>query len=77
MTDQIRYADGVAVVVTTADGAQLPAVARSPLEQRRDISGRRIHDFPVVWVDVLRHDGSGPARTPWPADAVRLAEEPR
>ena len=30
--------------------------------------GRKIHDFPVVWID-LRGQG-----IPWPADAVELPE---
>jgi hypothetical protein len=77
MGDEAEYADGVAVVVTTADGTLESAIARSPLEQRHDAAGRRLHDFPIVWVDVLRRGGSGPVRTPWPADAAQLAEAPR
>lgn len=69
------FADGVPVLITTADGLRLSAVARSGLERERDRAGRKIHDFPVVWVEVPRWDGSGTVLDPWPADAVETAPE--
>lgn len=61
-----RIECGDPIEVRDAHGAWNPAVARSTVEPtHRD--GRKIHDFPVVWVAL-----PGVAEPmPWPAEAVR------
>jgi hypothetical protein len=60
----VQYGDPVEV--RDAHGVWHPAVARSGVEPtHRD--GRKVHDFPVVWVAL-----PGVAEPmPWPAPAVR------
>lgn len=45
-----------------------PAVAASAIEGVWK-DGKKIHDFPVVWVDLPG------GRVPWPLDAIRVASE--
>lgn len=54
-----------AVQVQDAGGEWLPAEAISEVEPTH-IDGRKVHDFPVVWV---RFENGGPI--PWPAESVR------
>ena len=62
----VRIEYGDPVEVRDMHGAWVPAVARSGVEgTHRD--GRKIHDFPVVWVAL-----PGVAEPlPWPAEDVR------
>jgi hypothetical protein len=60
-----RITAGDAVRIQDADGEWWLATADSPIEPpHRD--GRKIHDFPVIWV---RHNGG--RRLPWPATHVQ------
>lgn len=53
-------------MITDAFGVEHAAIALSGVEgTHRD--GRKIHDFPIVWVRTVR--GS---RIPWPREDVRL-----
>jgi hypothetical protein len=73
VTDQPRIKPGDRLMVTTAFGAEVPAVADSHVEGTHDpVSGNRIHDFPVVWI---RFDGTDGKRIPWPRESVRLVDE--
>jgi hypothetical protein len=68
-----RYTDGQPVIVIDVDGNKHAAIARSDVEGRfRD--GRKVHDFPVVWVEIPRYD-DGTDRIPWPAEAVHARTE--
>lgn len=63
-----RYTDGQPVTVIDADGEPHHAVARSDVEgTHRD--GRKIHSFPVVWVEIPGSDGDQRC-VPWPAESV-------
>lgn len=57
---------GDRVRVLDAHGQWHEATADSSVEGTRDGAGRKIHDFPVVWVIVDGH----PDRMPWPQEAV-------
>lgn len=58
--------EGDSIVITDAFGVEHAAIALSGVEgTHRD--GRKIHDFPIVWVRTVR--GS---RIPWPREDVRL-----
>jgi hypothetical protein len=58
---------GDSVQVRTYDDQWLPARATSGVEgTHRD--GRKVHDFPVVYVTT---DGSDGTAVPWPAEDVR------
>jgi hypothetical protein len=60
-----------AVKVRDASGVWHPAISVSGVEgTHRD--GRKIHDFPVVWIIWPRD--SSERRWPWPAEAVEQAE---
>jgi hypothetical protein len=58
---------GIAVEVRDVHDRWLSAVAASNVEGTHR-NGKKIHDFPVVWVDIA---GVGDP-VPWPADAVRI-----
>ena len=59
---------GSAVLVRTAGDEWLPAVAMSAVEGTHR-NGRKIHDFPVVWVTTDPSD----VAVPWPVEDVRPA----
>jgi hypothetical protein len=56
----IEYGDPVEV--RDAHGAWLPGVARSGVEPTHR-NGRKIHDFPVIWVALPGH--AEPMPWPW------------
>lgn len=61
---------GMAVEVREATHGQwIPAEATSGVEGVWK-DGRKVHDFPVVWVEVAGADGP----MPWPAEDVRVPE---
>lgn len=64
MTRMIKAGDRVRVL--DAHGHWHAATADSSVEGTRDGTGRKIHDFPVIWVIVDGH----PDRMPWPQEAV-------
>lgn len=60
---------GDVLLVRDVHGGWLPAISASDVEgTHRD--GRKIHDFPVVWVDVTGADGP----MPWPLEDVRAPQ---
>lgn len=70
MTDPdrlIKVVQGMILVVRTASNEWIPARATSSVEGPYR-NGRKIHDFPVVWVDVAGAD----APLPWPLEDVRV-----
>ena len=66
-----RFHDGQPVRVTDVAGVEHDGVARSDIEGTHD-GHRKIHDFPVVWVEI---DNRG--RIPWPAQYVRAVDAPK
>lgn len=68
MSDPIEYGDPIEV--RAAEGTWLPAVARSEVQGTHQ-EGRKIHDFPVVWVALP----GAPDVLPWPATDVRPYEQ--
>lgn len=61
---------GDLIEVRDAHDNWLPAAATSGVEgTHRD--GRKVHDFPVVWVRVFGTD----TPIPWPAEDVRASKE--
>jgi hypothetical protein len=69
MDDPIRPGDPV--WVRAVGGDEHRAVACSAIEQTHTVCGRKIHDFPVVWVRVARDDGGWSEPIPWPAGYVQ------
>lgn len=70
---------GEPVEVRDAWGEWHRAVTVSDVEGTH-IGGRKVHDFPVVWVVMLNkrtaealYRRESPRRIPWPVDAVRAA----
>lgn len=63
----MKIEPGSRVIVIDAAGNEHEVTATSDVVRGRD--------FPVVWVDMPRHDGAGVTNMPWPADAVRPAKE--
>jgi hypothetical protein len=62
----MNIAAGSAIEVRTVGDEWLPAIAMSGVEGTyRD--GRKIHDFPVIWVTTDPSD----VAVPWPAEDVR------
>jgi hypothetical protein len=61
---------GEVLLVRDAFDSWVPAIATSLVEGAWK-DGKKIHDFPVVWVDVTGAD----APMPWPLEDVRLAVE--
>jgi hypothetical protein len=47
------FAGGVPVIVADVDGVEHAAVARSEVEGRWNSAGELIHDFTVVWIDIV------------------------
>jgi hypothetical protein len=70
VNDDHTFAPGQAVLVLDAWGNWLPATTASAVEGTHDKYGKRIHDFPVVWV-LTGDDGES---VPWPVEAVKLAD---
>lgn len=68
MDDAIRPGDLVWGRGTT--GIEHRAVACSPVEDSHTVCGRKVSDFPVVWVRVEREDGTSSEPIPWPAAYV-------
>jgi hypothetical protein len=64
MTDPITYGDPIEV--RTANGDWVPAVARSEVQGTHE-HGRKVHDFPVIYVALPGRAGP----VPWPAEDVR------
>lgn len=59
------FMPGQLVEILDAFGKMWPAIADSNIEGTNDPkTGRKVHDFPVVWV---KRDGR---RIPWPAEDV-------
>lgn len=61
---------GSSLLVHNAMGEWLEAIAVTAPEGTHS-HGKRIHDFPIVWVKFTTR---GPA-FPWPLEDVRLAED--
>lgn len=62
---------GVAVRIRDVDDVWHQAVAVSGVEGTHEVdpdtgSSRKVHDFPVVWVDLIGRDRKT-HRVPWPA----------
>lgn len=77
MTAVIRCGDRVRI--KDANGDWHNACAASAVEgthatDPRTGAYRKVHDFPVVWVDVLGRDKK-PHRLPWPATYVEHRDD--
>lgn len=75
MDDPIRPGDRVWVL--SATGVEHRAVASSAVETTHTVLGKKIHDFPVVWVRVEREDGGWSSPIPWPAAYVKQTPSTR
>lgn len=62
-----RIKPGDRLIVTVYGGEERPATAASYPEGTHDEHGRKIHDFPVVYVVLDGHT----ERDPWPLESVR------
>lgn len=64
---------GDRVRIQDAEGTWRDAVADSGIEGTHHGGGRKVHDFPVIWVVSIGRDGHA-HRMPWPVDFVKHAD---
>lgn len=63
---------GDRVRIQDADGNWRDAVADSGIEGTHHGGGRKVHDFPIIWVVAIGRDGHA-HRMPWPVDFIKPA----
>lgn len=57
---------GARVTVVDASGRRHPATTTSGIEGTHHGGGRKVHDFPVIWVLIDGYSGA----MPWPVESV-------